>query len=120
MTWADLLRYLDKKMISKVPQTVDATDAQQTSRWDSQSQQQIPLSLIKSEPIEHNWLKSQSNRDCDRPSYPSSSNVNPSSNQVTRFNGNCNYCRSFGHKEVDCRTKASEHESSSVGTRVLE
>ncbi len=111
MTWADLLRNLDKIMINKVTHAVDATDTQQTPRWDSQSQQQIPLSLIKTEPIETNWLNSQSNRAGNRTSYPSSSG-NPISNQTARFNGNCNYCRRFGHKEIDCRTKARENGSS--------
>ena len=42
----------------------------------------------------------------------SSGNGGSNSNQKQKkkwFQGNCNYCRKFGHKEADCRKKAANH-----------
>ena len=108
MPWNELLVNLDKSM----PITANT----QPQRWDSQTQQQIPANLIKTEPVDANinWLNSTSNASGRPPSQNdnrrSSYQTNTNSNNYSRFSGNCNYCNRFGHKEADCRTKAREEQ----------
>jgi hypothetical protein len=94
LTWTQLLRNLDKSG-PRVP----VADGQ--------------LSLIKSEPVEVNWLSSQA--DQGRPRYPSSNpRVDSNGNQGNRFNGTCHYCHRFGHREFECRTKVRDSMASQM------
>ena len=90
MTWADLLRNLDRS----IPR-VAATEAK--------------LPLIKAEPFEVNWLSTHASHN-NRPSYPRSNpNTDSNGDQGNRFNGTCHFCHKFGHREFECRTKARDN-----------
>ncbi len=76
-----------------------------TPQWDL-STTQFPTSLIKQEPVEANWVttraRGQNNKSI---SYSDRSSDNRQRTRTMRFNGYCNYCDKFGHKEADCRAK---------------
>ena len=95
ITWENLLAKLDKSNY-------------QIQKWDEQKLSQIPTNLIKQEPCDLNWLDSSANA---RGSNSNNRTTNPNrSNNSSRFNGTCNYCRRVGHKEAECRTKAREQQ----------
>ena len=113
MTWDNLIANLEKSLPHVI--AYDNQQQQQATRWDSLTQQLVPTNMIKTEPLEANWLDTtRSGQTSGRPTYdndsrPTNSNRNNSTQQ--RFNGNCNYCHRFGHKEIDCRTKARESQN---------
>jgi hypothetical protein len=118
MPWNELLANLDKQNVQQL-------------KWESQAQHETPNNLIKTEPLDINWATTNyaNNRspysNCNQPrsnnidtNYGNQSrsinnaftgrNIDP-----TRFNGTCNYCNKFGHKEVDCRSKRRDEQQQS-------
>ena len=95
MEWNELLVNLDKSMpLESI-----------TPQWDL-STTQFPTSLIKQEPVEANWATTRArNQNNNSISYSDRSSDNRQQTRSMRFNGYCNYCDKFGHKEVDCRAK---------------
>jgi len=51
------------------------------------------------------------NRNNNNSNNRSSNNNNNNNN---RFNGNCNYCKKFGHREADCRKKISDERANAA------
>ena len=108
MSWDNLIVCLDKSLphvtaYNAQQQQLHAT--QQPSRWDTQAQE--ACSLIKQEPLEANWTDTRSSTTNNTTAFRNTNqrgNTNRN-NESTRFNGSCNYCKKFGHKEVDCRAK---------------
>jgi hypothetical protein len=107
MPWNELLSNLDKQNVQQL-------------KLDSQAQHDIPDNLMKIEPADVNWSTSnyannrqqyfnnnQSRSSNNGNTYSNSSRTNNNAftvrnNDSTRFNGTCNYCNKFGHKEADC------------------
>ena len=53
-------------------------------------------------------------------SVGSSNDQNNKSNpKKKRFQGNCNYCRKFGHKEAECRKKAADTKNNNQETAAI-
>ena len=99
MAWNELLANLDKQNVQQL-------------KWDLQVQHEIPANLIKTEPADVNWASTSYGN--SRPQYQSNNSDNyASSSRFTepeRFNGTCNYCNKFGHKETDCRKRKRDEQ----------
>jgi hypothetical protein len=91
----------------------DAQQQQQQSRWDPHTPSPTPL--IKTEPIEANWLESSRsgtgkpyNKTINRSTNSQHNSNRNQPSTSSRFNGNCNFCQKFGHKATECRTRIRE------------
>ena len=87
MTWDELLKCLE----NTVPSSAALS-------------QQHASSFAAADSLDINFSDATQHRNDRRP------NQRPQRNESRPFNGNCNYCNSFGHKIADCRKRQREQQ----------